>query len=71
MALEQRNFDDSVILKIKNMSDGQLTINLDKVREDNLFEKLYRERNVKQFSSNSGGGREGRRRVATETVIKI
>jgi hypothetical protein len=54
--------DDSVILKdIKNMSDGQLTINLDKVREDNLFEKLYRERNVKQFSSNSGGGeREGR-----------
>ena len=53
--------DDSVILKdIKNMSDGQLTINLDKVREDNLFEKLYRERNTKQFSSNSGGGREGR-----------
>ena len=53
--------DDSVILKdIKNMSDGQLTINLDKVREDNLFEKLYREKNTKQFSSNSGGGREGR-----------
>jgi hypothetical protein len=55
--------DDSVILKdIKNMSDGQLTINLDKVREDNLFEKLYREKNIKQFSSNSGGGREGRDR---------
>lgn len=48
--------DDSVILKdIKNMSDGQLTINLDKVREDNLFEKLYRER-TKQFTNNQGGG---------------
>ena len=53
--------DDSVILKdIKNMSDGQLSINLDKVREDNLFEKLYREQRTKQFSSNSGGGRDGR-----------
>jgi hypothetical protein len=52
--------DDSVILKdIKNMSDGQLTINLDKVREDNLFEKLYREQRNKQFSQ-GGGGREGR-----------
>jgi hypothetical protein len=37
--------DDSVILKdIYAMSGGQLSINLDKVREDNLFEKLYRER---------------------------
>lgn len=36
--------DDSVILKdIVAMSDGKLSINLDKVREDNLFEKLYRE----------------------------
>jgi Domain of unknown function (DUF4290) len=51
--------DDSVILKdIKNMSNGQLTINLDKVREDNLFEKLYIERTTKQqFSSNSNSGR--------------
>ena len=47
--------DDSVILKdIKNMSDGQLSINLDKVREDNLFEKLYRER-AKPRSNNTGG----------------
>ena len=26
------------------MSGGQLSINLEKVREDNLFEKLYREK---------------------------
>ena len=26
------------------MSGGKLSMNLDKVREDNLFEKLYRER---------------------------
>lgn len=37
--------DDSVILKdIYAMSGGTLSMNLDKVREDNLFEKLYRER---------------------------
>jgi Domain of unknown function (DUF4290) len=37
--------DDSVILRdIKAMSGGQLTLDIDKVREDNLFEKLYRER---------------------------
>ena len=36
--------DDSVILKdIVAMSDGKLSIDLGKVREDNLFEKLYRE----------------------------
>jgi len=37
--------DDSVILKdIYAMSGGTLSMNLDKVREDNLFEKLYREK---------------------------
>jgi hypothetical protein len=37
--------DDSVILKdINLMSGGKLNMNLDKVREDNLFEKLYKER---------------------------
>jgi hypothetical protein len=57
--------DDSVILKdIKNMSDGQLTINLDKVREDNLFEKLYREQrtNKPQGQGNGRGDRDGRDR---------
>jgi hypothetical protein len=48
--------DDSVILKdIKLLSGGQLTLNIDKVREDNLFEKLYRE---KKKQHNQGGDRE-------------
>lgn len=48
--------DDSVILKdIKLLSGGQLTLNIDKVREDNLFEKLYRE---KKKQHGQGGDRE-------------
>ncbi len=47
--------DDSVIIRdIKTMSGGQLTLDLEKVREDNLFEKLYRERaNSTGSSSNN------------------
>ncbi|HEY5823963.1 MAG TPA: DUF4290 domain-containing protein, partial [Cyclobacteriaceae bacterium] len=46
--------DDSIILRdIKTMSGGLLTLDLDKVREDNLFEKLYRERANSTGSSNS------------------
>ena len=41
----KETLDDSVILKdIQRMSGGALSINIDKVREDNLFEKLYKER---------------------------
>jgi hypothetical protein len=41
----KETLDDSVIVKdLQIMSQGKLTLNLDKVREDNLFEKLYRER---------------------------
>ena len=41
----KETLDDSVILKdIQLLSQGKLTMNIDKVREDNLFEKLYRER---------------------------
>jgi hypothetical protein len=37
------SIDDGVILEnMKNISAGQLDINLDKVKEDNLFEKLYK-----------------------------
>jgi hypothetical protein len=37
--------DDSVILRdIQLMSGGALNMTIDKVREDNLFEKLYKER---------------------------
>jgi Domain of unknown function (DUF4290) len=47
--------DDSVILKdIKNMSEGKLSMDLDKVREENLFEKLYREKKKPH-----GGGKGG------------
>ena len=35
--------DDAVILdNIKTISDGELTIDIDRVKEDNLFEKLYK-----------------------------
>jgi hypothetical protein len=55
--------DDSVILKdIKNMSDGQLNIDLDKVREDNLFEKLYREKKQPRPGDNKGGDDRNRNR---------
>lgn len=44
--------DDSVILRdIQEMSGGALRMTIDKVREDNLFEKLYKER-----STTKGGG---------------
>jgi uncharacterized protein DUF4290 len=57
--------DDSVILKdIKNMSAGQLSMDLDKVREDNLFEKLYRETTTKKKhpGDNKGGDDRNRNR---------
>lgn len=55
--------DDSVILKdISAMSEGKLSMNLDKVREDNLFEKLYRERKKPfQHSHPHQGGNRGHR----------
>lgn len=41
----KETIDDSVIIKdIQKMSDGKLTVDLEKVREENLFEKLYREK---------------------------
>ncbi len=44
-AWNKETLDDSVIVKdLQIMSQGKLTLNLDKVREDNLFEKLYREK---------------------------
>lgn len=52
--------DDSVILKdIQAMSGGALNMTIDKVREDNLFEKLYKERKKarpQQGGHSSGGG---------------
>lgn len=56
----KETLDDSVILKdIQAMSGGALNMTIDKVREDNLFEKLYKERKKarpQQSSHNNGGG---------------
>lgn len=47
-AWNKETLDDSVIVKdIQILSQGKLSLNLDKVREDNLFEKLYREQRSK------------------------
>jgi hypothetical protein len=57
-AWNRDTIDDSVILKdIKAMSGGKLTLNLDKVREDNLFEKLYKERKENTFQQRPQGKR--------------
>lgn len=44
-AWNKETLDDSVIVKdLAILSQGKLKLDLDKVREDNLFEKLYREK---------------------------
>lgn len=57
----KETLDDSVILRdIQMMSGGALNMTIDKVREDNLFEKLYKERKKarpQQGGHNSGGER--------------
>ena len=51
----KETLDDSVIIKdIKLLSGGKLDMNIEKVREDNLFEKLYREK--KKPRPQGGGG---------------
>src|SRR5688572_23454810 len=48
--------DDSIILRdINMMSGGALTMTIDKVREENLFERLYKERK-KQLRPQGNGG---------------
>ncbi len=50
----KETLDDSVILKdIQEMSGGALEMTIEKVREDNLFEKLYKER--KKTKPQQGG----------------
>jgi Domain of unknown function (DUF4290) len=63
----KESLDDSVILKdIKLLSGGQLTVDIDKVKEDNLFEKLYREKKKphtqggERDRDNNRGGRDKR-----------
>ena len=67
----KETLDDSVILKdIQEMSGGALDMTIEKVREDNLFEKLYKERkktkpqqsgNTGQHQRHQGGGNGGHR----------
>ena len=58
----KETLDDSVILKdIANMSGGKLTMSLEKVREENLFEQLYRERPTNKPPRPQGGGHSGQR----------
>ena len=55
----KETLDDSVIVKdIQILSQGKLSLSLEKVREDNLFEKLYREpkRPRPQGSGDNRGG---------------
>jgi hypothetical protein len=52
----KETLDDSVILKdIQAMSGGALNMTIDKVREDNLFEKLYKERKKTRPQQQGGG----------------
>jgi hypothetical protein len=59
----KETLDDSVIVKdLKILSGGQLSVDIDKVREDNLFEKLYREKKKPHDGREGREGREGGRR---------
>jgi hypothetical protein len=58
----KETLDDSVILKdIQAMSGGALNMTIEKVREDNLFEKLYKERKGKLKPQGNSGGERGDR----------
>jgi hypothetical protein len=49
----KETLDDSVIIKdLKILSGGELSVDIEKVREDNLFEKLYRERKKQRPQGN-------------------
>lgn len=57
--------DDEVILdNIKSISGGELSIDLDKVRQDNLFERLYKAKTRKSQDERDGhrGGRRNNRK---------
>lgn len=53
----KETLDDSVIVNdIRLMSEGKLVLNIDKVREDNLFEKLYKEKKRERPVQENRGG---------------
>jgi hypothetical protein len=56
-AWNKETLDDSVILRdIQAMSGGALNMTIEKVREDNLFEKLYKERKKGRPQGQEGQG---------------
>jgi hypothetical protein len=62
-AWNKETLDDSVIVKdLQILSEGKLKLNLDKVREDNLFEKLYREQRKSGQGQRPQGGGDNRNR---------
>ncbi len=57
----QEREEASVIVKdLKNLSQGKLVLDLEKVREENLFEKLYRERKNPRPNDNRDNREGGR-----------
>lgn len=53
----KENLDDSVILRdLQLLSNGALNVNIEQVREDNMFEKLYRERKTTRPHGNGNHG---------------
>lgn len=62
----KENIEDEVILKnIRDLSKGQLDIDIDKVKEGNLFKALYKEKERDRDRSGGkrkGGGKQKRRR---------
>jgi len=60
-AWNKETLDDSVIVKdLQILSQGKLKLDLDKVREDNLFEKLYREQRKTNQRPQGGSGGDNR-----------
>lgn len=58
----KETIDDSVILKdIQDMSGGALRTTIEKIREENLFEKLYKERKKPGKGQSQNGEREQRK----------
>jgi len=56
------NLDDTVIINnIKELSGGKLTIDMDKVKENNLFNNLVKEK-PKTYQNSGGGGKNKRPR---------
>ncbi len=74
----KETLDDSVILRdLQILSKGALTLNIEQIREDNMFEKLYRERKKPRphghhagSGNQQGGGGQGPRHQGSRPFNK-